>query len=241
MSVMGFETLMTAVDFYRFDSESPVWSIVKYVLTIAAVVVALIVLTERVKPGQKALRLRFSAVTYGKDGQAKTVDPGLRWLMPGMHKLLATSVQFRVVPLEPQIAVGADGYTYDVRATLGFQVVRLDAALVDYEDLEAQLTMIGSAALSAWLALGRPAAEIQQHFCSDPLLVEEAEHRGANLLGLKITYWALTQESRLAMAFKVSGLDPAAIPAYVATLSGANHLAKASQNGHAPLPIGGSM
>lgn len=230
--MFGFQEVQGAFEFFRFDPDSPVWSIVKYAVTILAAVGAWIAFTERVKAGDEAIRLSFGDVKRYKDGTPKVVKPGLRFMIPIKHKLLATSVQDRITEVTAQVMTAPNGYTYDVRATLSFRVIRLDAALVDYEDVEGQLNMLLSNHLARMLQAGCSLGFIESFLWRDPTLMNLVWLRGVMMMSFKVIYFAPTAETRLAMGLAAAGVFAGSAPEAASVLAVA-HQAGPQSNGHA--------
>jgi regulator of protease activity HflC (stomatin/prohibitin superfamily) len=86
-----------------------------------------------VREGERAIMLRFDKAVKRRNGEYKVIMPGLRLMIPGMHKLARIHVRQRTINFPGQTIVLADNTVFEVSAVLMCRVK--DTALDLYNAL----------------------------------------------------------------------------------------------------------
>ena len=133
---------------------------------------------------EAAVRLRFGKYT-------KTLEPGLRWRIPFVHKIIACNKKECVVDLPVQIV---DGIA--VEATLRYEVVDAFLAILEVGSFTDSLVNFTCGLIGDYMTLGiTDPKELKTQVLEDLKL--EAEGWGINVISLKFSTFTKSRAYRL--------------------------------------------
>jgi|GEM_PF-1632126 len=178
-----------------------------------------------VREDERALKLRFEKALKNRKGEYKVVYPGLRLLIPTVHKLARIHVRQRVINLPTQSIMLSDNTLFDVSAVITAQVrdtpqdiynavyetTGVDKSLSDFG-----LTVVRDVLLSRKYSdlHGEEAAKIDAELCE--LLQKKADEWGIHVLSFRLSDCEPSDETarliqaKAGMQLKVEGLNEVA-------------------------------
>jgi regulator of protease activity HflC (stomatin/prohibitin superfamily) len=118
------------------------YEIISIVSAFIVVVVALILASgiKKVNQYEKGIVERFNAYE-------KTVDPGLRWIVPFVQRVLRVNMREQVIDVPPQEIITEDNVVVTIDAVIYYQVVDPKRALYEIEDFELAIVKLAQTTL----------------------------------------------------------------------------------------------
>jgi regulator of protease activity HflC (stomatin/prohibitin superfamily) len=118
------------------------YEIISIVSAFIVVVVALILASgiKKVNQYEKGIIERFNAYE-------KTVDPGLRWIIPFVQRVLRVNMREQVIDVPPQEIITEDNVVVTIDAVIYYQVVDPKRALYEIEDFELAIVKLAQTTL----------------------------------------------------------------------------------------------
>jgi len=116
--------------------------ILSAVLAFVAVVVVLILASgiKRVNQYEKGIVERWNAYE-------KAVDPGLRFIIPLVHRMLRVNMREQVIDVPPQEIITEDNVVVTIDAVIYYQVIDPKRALYEIEDFELAIVKLAQTTL----------------------------------------------------------------------------------------------
>jgi len=120
-------------------------SVLEIILIILAIIVAVILLLasmslKKVNQYEKGLVERFNAYE-------KTVEPGLRVIVPFVEKLYRVNMREQVIDVPPQAIITEDNVVVTIDAIIYYQVIDAKRALYEIEDFELAIVKLAQTTL----------------------------------------------------------------------------------------------
>jgi len=112
-------------------------------IAIAIVLIALVILTsgiKRVNQYEKGLIERFNAYE-------RTVDPGLRYIIPFVQRMFRVNMREQVIDVPPQEIITEDNVVVTIDAVIYYQVMDPVKALYEIEDFELAIVKLAQTTL----------------------------------------------------------------------------------------------
>jgi regulator of protease activity HflC (stomatin/prohibitin superfamily) len=116
--------------------------ILSIIVALILAVVALILASgvKQVNQYEKGIVERFNAYE-------KTVDPGLRWIIPFVQRILRVNMREQVIDVPPQEIITEDNVVVTIDAVIYYQVIDPKRALYEIEDFELAIVKLAQTTL----------------------------------------------------------------------------------------------
>jgi regulator of protease activity HflC (stomatin/prohibitin superfamily) len=87
----------------------------------------------------RIIRAHEQGVKLGRKGDAKTMQPGLVWFIPGWHQIEKKVVVYQMCDCDLQSCVTKDGKEVTVSFNLGYRIMDLALMWVSYDHFDTSL------------------------------------------------------------------------------------------------------